>query len=301
MGPSHQLDDMSCELLGSLRGALRSGRWSRRFASLLGASLALAGAHAASADCAFAPGPTRAVARVLDGETLALDEGTEVRLIGALSPRPIEAAADLSFWPPEREAIAELTRLVLGRSVELAFAGRRTDRYGRLLAHVFVQSHPDRIWVQGHMLRTGHARAYSVPNSAACMDELIAHERFAREARKGLWDHAAYQIRSAERTRELLRWRSSFQIVEGRVLRVASARGKVFLNFGDDWREDFTASVRRRLQSSNLDFKALEGRRVRVRGWIERRAGPAIDIHDPSQIEIVEDREPEFTPPMVQR
>src|SRR5918999_3745487 len=95
-----------------------------RLAPLLAAwlILAMAGAQAA-AECALQPGPARAVARVLDGETLALDDGTEVRLIGALSPRPLEAAADASYWPPEREAIAALERLVLGRSVELAFAG----------------------------------------------------------------------------------------------------------------------------------------------------------------------------------
>jgi micrococcal nuclease len=282
---------MRFQHLGSLRGARRSRGSSRRLGWLLAGSLALAVAHRANADCALEPGPTRAVARVLDGETLALDDGAEVRLIGALSPRPLEAAADVRFWVPEREAIVELARLVLGRSVELAFSGRRKDRYGRLLAHVFVRSNKERVWVQGHMLRSGNARAYSLPDNAACMDELMAHERFARETRKGLWDHAAYQIRSADRTRELLRWRSSFQIVEGRVVRVASVRGRFFLNFGTDWREDFTASVRRRLQSSDLDFKTLEGRRVRVRGWIERRAGPAIDIHHPSQIELVEDPE----------
>lgn len=295
---------MRCPPPQFLRSARRPRGSSRRIAPLLGAALALAtaGAHAASADCALQPGPTRAVARVLDGETLALDDGTEVRLIGALSPRPLEAAADASFWPPERAAIAELERLLLGRSVELAFAGRRTDRYGRLLAHVFVRTDKERVWVQGHMLSTGHARAYNLPDSAACMVELLAHERLAREARKGLWDHAAYQIRSADRTRELLRWRSSFQIVEGRVARVDSVRGQIFLNFGDDWREDFTASVRRRIPAAGLDYKALEGQRVRVRGWIERRAGPAIDIRHPSQIEIVEDRAPAHpTRPMVQR
>ena len=39
-------------------------------------------------------GPTRSVARVLDGETVALDDGTELRLIGALAPRAIDAAAE---------------------------------------------------------------------------------------------------------------------------------------------------------------------------------------------------------------
>ena len=288
---------MNCPHPGLLRGARRPRGPRPRLGRLLAASLALAtaGAQVANAECALEPGPTRAVARVLDGETLALDDGTEVRLIGALSPRALDAAADVSFWPPEREAVVELERLALGGSVELAFAGRRTDRYGRLLAHVFLRTPEERIWVQGHMLRTGHARAYSLPDSAACMEELLAHERLAREGRQGLWDHAAYQVRPAERAQELLRWRSSFQVVEGRVARVASVRGQVFLNFGEDWREDFTASVRpgeRRLfESGHKDFKALEGRRVRVRGWIERRAGPAIDLRHPSQIEIIEDRE----------
>jgi endonuclease YncB( thermonuclease family) len=289
---------------GSPRAARPPRGSGRRLAPLVAASLALAlaGPHAARAECVLQPGPTHAVARVLDGETLALDDGTEVRLIGALSPRPFDAAADASFWPPEREAVAELERLVLGRSVELGFAGRRTDRYGRLLAHVFVRSGQERIWVQAHLLRTGHARAYSLPDSAACMAELMAHERPAREARKGLWDHAAYQIRPAERTRELLRRRSSFQLVEGRVVRAASVRGQVYLNFGENWREDFTASVRRRFQPAGLDFRALEGRRVRVRGWIERRAGPAIEVRHPSQIEIVEEGEAaEPTPPMAPR
>jgi micrococcal nuclease len=298
---------MRCLHCGSLRGTRRSRASSGGLAWLLGAWFAVAtpAAHAETVDCALEPGPTRAVARVLDGETLALDDGAEVRLIGALSPRPLDAAADVSLWPPEREAIAELERLVLGRSVELAFAGRRTDRYGRLLAQVFVRTAGQRIWVQAHMLKSGHARAYSLPDGAACMDELLAQERRAREARLGLWDHAAYQIRSAERPRELLRWRSSFQIVEGRVVRVASVRGQLYLNFGDDWRQDFTAGVRsserRHFEAVHRDLRALEGQRVRVRGWIERRAGPAIDVRHPSQIEIVEERGPEEpTQPLVQ-
>ncbi len=69
----------------------------------------------------------------------------------------------------ERAAIAALDDLVRGQSVELAFSGRRSDRYGRLLAHVFLRRGGERVWVQGELLSSGHARAYGLPGSLACM------------------------------------------------------------------------------------------------------------------------------------
>ena len=65
----------------------------------------------------------------------------------------------------------------------------------------------------------------------------------------------------------------------------------MYVNFGEDSRQDFTIAARgqaRRLMSSlGLDPKSLEGRRVRVRGWIERSGGPMIEIHHPHQIEML--------------
>jgi endonuclease YncB( thermonuclease family) len=250
-------------------------------------------ARADPAECTLEPGPTRAVSRVIDGETLALDDGSEVRLVGALAPRPPDSGADIAQWPPEREAKAALERLVQGRSVDLAFAaGRRTDRYGRVLAHVFVHEGGSRRWVQAALLAGGHARAYALPGTAGCLPELLAHERLGREQAAGLWANAAYQIRPASRSRELARYRSTFQIVEGRVARVSEARGQLFLGFGEDWRADFTAVVkaseRRRVSGEGGNAKVLEGRLVRVRGWIERRYGPVIEVHDPAQIEVLD-------------
>jgi micrococcal nuclease len=96
---------------------------------------------------------------------------------------------------------------VLGRSVELAFAGRHRDRYNRLLAHVFVRSGAQRLWVQGRLVRDGRARAYSLPENTACIEDLIGQEARAREEAAALWAHPAYKVRSAQNTRELLRLR----------------------------------------------------------------------------------------------
>ena len=148
--------------------------------------------------CTFEAGPTRSVVRVIDAETVLLDDDEEVRLIGALAPRSPDLRPDAQSWPPEQDTAAALRDLVVGRSVELATSGRAKDRYGRLLAHLFLDDNGDRVWVQGRLLSTGHARAYGLPDNFACAGELLAHERVARAAGIGLWANAAYATRKAD-------------------------------------------------------------------------------------------------------
>lgn len=235
----------------------------------------------------------RSVAKVIDGETLALDGGSEVRLIGALAPRGLDGAASDAAWPLEAQATAALEKLVVGKTVELGMAGRRTDRYGRLLAQVFVREGETRIWLQGEMLRNGHARAYGLPGSTECFQELVAAERLAREGGIGLWSHAAYQVRPADRTWALRRFRSTYQIVEGRITRAKDVRGHVYLNVGRSSRNALTLMVRpahrAAFDESKIDFMALRQRTVRVRGWIEGRAGLTMELYDPAQIEVLAD------------
>lgn len=251
--------------------------------------------------CELQPGPTRSVVRVIDAETVQLNDGSEVRLIGALAPRSPDMRPDAEPWLPEEEAVTALRALVLGRTVELAYAGRKRDRYGRLLAHLFLDRGGTRTWVQGELLRNGHARVYGLPGSYACMRELLAHEQVARDAQAGLWASAAYASRNARHARSLLRARNTYQIVVGEVARVKVTRNRTYLDFGKDWRRDFSVGVSAKTLRANPEWAkaltALEGRRVEVRGWIDYSYGPFINIEDPAQISVVEERLPGPTPP----
>jgi endonuclease YncB( thermonuclease family) len=253
-----------------------------------------------SETCTLQAGPTRSVVRVIDSETVLLDDHQEVRLIGALAPRSPDFSPNAEPWPPEEAAIAALKVLVQGRSVSIAASGRARDRYGRQLAHLFVEDGGERVWVQGELLSAGHARAYGVPGSYACMRELMAHERVARDEAAGLWASAAYAVRSARATRNLLRRRNSYEIVAGTVVKVAPTKARTYFNFGSDWRRDFTAGIEARVLRDNPELAqmlaGLEGKRVEVRGWIQYRNGPYIDIEDPSQIAIAGERLPGRTP-----
>lgn len=247
----------------------------------------------------LALGPARTVTRIIDAETVALDDGGELRLIGTLAPRAIDVGGEPGQWPLEIAAREELRALTLGRSIELGFGGERTDRYGRLQAHAFIRQGDERRWVQGHMLRQGLARAFTMAGNRACGAELLAAEWPAREARRGLWAEAAYRVLSTERPIELLRQRATFQLVEGRIQRVASVRGVMFLNF-EGGRGGFSAYLRHTdaalLGLVAADASATEGKAVRVRGWIEERNGaPVIDLSVAGQIELLP--APEAQPP----
>jgi endonuclease YncB( thermonuclease family) len=237
-------------------------------------------------------GPQRTVARIIDGETVALDDGHELRLIGALAPRALDAGADSGAWPLEAAAREALGIFVLGKSITLGFVGERVDRYGRLQAHAYVIDGLQKRWVQGHMLEQGLARAYEQAGNRACGPELLAAEGNAREARSGMWAEAAYAVRAADDPAELLRYHARFQVVEGRVARVGQVRGSIYLNFGSFRRRAFFASLRDAdrgvLGEHARNPKGLEGSVLRVRGWIERRRGrPAINLSAAGMIEVL--------------
>ncbi len=84
---------------------------------------------------------------------------------------------------------------------------------------------------------------------------------------------------------------NSFQLVEGRVATAANVRGRVYLNFGEDWKTDFTvlapSSVRRMFEKKGIDLALLGGSVVRVRGWVKSWNGPMIELTHPEQLEIL--------------
>jgi micrococcal nuclease len=229
---------------------------------------------------AFEPGETVVVAGVVDGGEIVLADGRRVRLVGIEAPH--SAAAHARAWPYASEAEAALEKLVLGREVELRYAGNRRDRYGRVLAQVFVGKR----WVQGEMIRLGLARVASAADNRVGVVEMLAREERARRARRGIWRDRFYAVRAAD---EAGRYAGSFQIVEGEVVDMARVEGQLFVNFGDDWRTAFSVrlppEVVRLFRAEGIDAAALKGTRLRVRGWIRGSERPIIDVSHPEQIE----------------
>ena len=229
-------------------------------------------------------GGTAKAVEVVDGDTLVLDDGRQVRLVGLQAPKLPLDRPGFKTWPLADKAKAALERLALGRTLALSYGGRETDRHRRALAHL-TDAETGR-WIQGAMLAQGMARVYTFKDNRSAIAEMLALEQAAREAGRGIWSHPYYAVRTPE---TVARDVDSFQVVEGTVLSVGLNKGKTFLNFGADWRSDFTVAIEGRDAKSFRDaafsLKELEGRRIRVRGWVKSWNGPMIEASHPEQIE----------------
>jgi endonuclease YncB( thermonuclease family) len=221
-----------------------------------------------------------AVTRILDGDTLEVEGPRIVRLAGLLAPKEKE--------PGSAAATEGLADLVAGRRLILEPETPDTDRHGRLIAQVFLE---DGTWLQGEILGRGLARVQTLADARARAAGMLDRERDARKAGRGIWALGTYRIRSSAAA-SLTREAGTFQLVEGRIVSAAKVKGTVYLNFDEDWRTDFTAVIGReglkRFKAARLDPLTLQGRLVRVRGWLGLRNGPTIDLGHPEQIEILE-------------
>jgi len=120
---------------------------------------------------------------------------------------------------------------------------------------------------------------------------LLGAENRARAAKRGLWADPNFAPLSAEDLAGLAAVRGRFALVEGKVLSVRESGATIYVNFGRRWTRDFTVTILRRLQRSfaaaGVEPKSLTGRRIRVRGFVERRGGPIIAAEVPEQIELL--------------
>jgi micrococcal nuclease len=130
---------------------------------------------------ATAPAATRTCVRVIDGDTILLDGGERVRLIGVDTPELHREGTPVQYYA--REAKAFTARLVEHRRVGLAYDRERHDRYGRTLAYVYLE---DGTFVNLEIVRRGFGLAYT-RFPFRFMDQFRAAERAAREAGAGLW------------------------------------------------------------------------------------------------------------------
>ncbi len=131
---------------------------------------------------------TFAVTRVVDGDTLDIEApdqrkpATRIRLWGVDTPEVAGSPRGDMHWGSQASQFAKET--LTGRQVRLSLLDRTRDRYGRLLAYVYLADTGEMF---NEMLVTkGHAYA-DVRFDHPQLSEFVQQESAARAARKGLW------------------------------------------------------------------------------------------------------------------
>jgi len=218
----------------------------------------------------------------------------EVRLAEIDTPVPQAAQSQLADW-------------LEGRQVQLVYSGLRRDRYDRALAQVRITtpvaaasgelgeeaSTTSGHWLQYRLVEAGLARVMTHGDNQAHASVLLAVEQQARQAGRGLWGDPDHRVRDTHpdaRAQDI----GSAQIVEGRVLDAVQLNsGRIYLNFGSDYRSDFTVRIDAAdsavFEAAGLVPDMLSGRRVRVRGWLTDENGPMIQLDHPARLELLEE------------
>lgn len=236
-----------------------------------------------------ADGGRATVASVVDGDTVVLGDGRQVRLPGLQAPKLPLGRKGFKAWPLGGASKAYLQKLLSGRDVFLRYGGARRDRHGRVLAHLYRDDGGGKeTWVQGAMLSAGMARMYTFPDNRALVADMRVREAEARRADRGIWGLDFYAVRRPDALADDV---GTFQLVEGVIRAAAEVKGVVYLNFGEDWRTDFTVRIQKRdlkaFHRAGLDPAAWTGRRIEARGWVARRNGPMITATHPEQLYLL--------------
>lgn len=214
--------------------------------------------------------------KIISGEELTVSNGRTIRLQGIKTPGKTLADEARNHL----EALTRDTALVLENEQE--------DRYGRINADVYAQKGKQKIWLQGELIKAGLAFVYSPLGDEIYLEELMGLEKTARMAKQGLWAEAIYADLTPESTEKHY---GEFAFVSGKVLDAVKVKGKTYLNFGPDWRTDFTVAVAgrdaRKFKKAKIDLLESKDQTIRVRGWIKREFGPMIVVTDPVQVEML--------------
>lgn len=200
------------------------------------------------------------VSRVVDGDTLQLQDATRVRLIGLDTPEIGRDGKPSQPWA--QAAKRRLQSLVdSGEHIYLLPGEQARDRYGRLLAHAFDAQGDN---IEARLLQEGLGFAVIMPPNAALADCHMRAEQRARSERTGLWSGSP--VRQARQVDA-----GGFTLVRGRINKVERTRDWLWL--------ELDGPLVLRIATAELaNWPALQwhGLDVEVRGWlIDRGANVA--------------------------
>lgn len=226
------------------------------------------------------------VIKVIDGDTIELESGQLLRYIGIDTPEVRLKKENHFVYSPQPFALeaAEFNRkLVEGKNIEIEFDLEKKDRYGRLLGYCFI----DNQMVNAKLLEEGYAVLYAFPPNVKYTEIFVSLQKKARQEKRGLWGAC-----SIINHNDAAKYLNQVRTVEGIVVSTYKSDKCVFLNFGQNYRTDFTVAIFTNSLNSfyqkGIQPEAFyRGKRVQASGKIREYNGPEIIVNHPAEIEII--------------
>lgn len=235
------------------------------------------------------------VTEVVNPLTVKLDDGRFIHLAGLDYP-------DLDFYDPGDLSVTaqEILDDFLKNQDVIIYQTQskdegRMNRMGHHIAHL-VRAR-DETWTQGMLIALGVARVRTTKYNPEMAAQMLNLEDQARTQKVGLWAMEEYNVLTPTSTFKHI---GSYQIIEGQVISVSMRRNKLYLNFGNNWKQDFTVRLNpnryQDFEKNGLPPRRWSGKSIRIRGWLESYNGPFLDIDHPERIEALFDGKAQATP-----
>jgi len=231
------------------------------------------------------------VSKVIDGDTIILENGKHLRLIGIDTPevkKYVSGKFEYSPQPFSLEAKEFVNNLIGGKRIRVEFDIDRKDKYNRLLGYCFFNNGGKSIFVNEQLLKEGLAVLYTYPPNIKYVDKFISAQKYARLSKKGIW--GSYLLIPPDRAENFI---GQIRAVRGRVLSSYKSEKILLLNFGADYKTDFTVVIFKDswpyFLNRGIDPETFyKGKIVEVTGRVREYNGPEIIVNYPAEIRVIE-------------
>ncbi|GGD06791.1 hypothetical protein [Aquisalinus flavus] len=197
---------------------------------------------------------------------------------------------------PAESAIADAAAAALQAALEAAIAAGdlflepvgAPDRWGRMPVLAFAEDTTEPLQVR--LIEQGHLSILPDQLPAAFDDRFRAAQLTAQVTGRGVWATESLRVLYADDAGE---GEGQLRFVRGRVRYAYEGRDWTYLNFGRDYRTDFTIMIKPRLAQKMTEAgqppSSFEGRRIEVYGLIHQENGPAVELTSGANIRIIPD------------
>lgn len=266
------------------------GRWTHG-AMALAVLAVLANPAAAAAACPTMGSETAQVVAVDPRLEVRLNDGRRLRLVGL---DPVLGTPD----EPDRDerARADFASLLAGRSISIQTLSVDPDRWGRLPALAFVGAEEPG-GLSTAAIAAGWGRYLPEPAASECRAALVAAEERARAAKLGLWADPYYAVLGVDDGAGFTERAGTLVTAEGRLASVTASPYRTKLVFrsevsGSRGGQLLSATILPRVvkgfEARGMRVATLVGRRLRVRGLLDLRFGPQIELAGPDSLDVLD-------------
>ncbi len=215
------------------------------------------------------------ITAVYDGDTVTLDQKIRVRLLGINTPELRQRGREAE--PFGETASKWLRKKLLNHSVSLVYDVEHKDRYGRHLAHLFMEKGEH---INLTLVAQGLAFVSIVPPNTLHLESLLKAENDAMGAGLGLWAHSRYQAKEVGHFVRSLHGKGWYRLT-GKIQSLATF----------NWGTELTlhSKLKVRLQKKHNqplpNYDPYVGKPVEVRGWLSVKSGYySVRVRHPSRI-----------------